>query len=458
MNHAQVFVLARLFGTNGIRGLVNNELTPEMVLNIARAVGTVLGPGKMAVSRDSRCGGMMYTGLVTAGLLSTGCPVVDIGPAPTPALQYYVRVTDCVSAMMVTASHNPPEFNGIKVIGPDGIEVDRDIEQRIEDVYLSRSFKTVAWTGVPSRTYDDTAIRRYIDAIISAVDVEAIRHRGPTVVIDGANSVGSLVTPHLLRKIGCRVYSMNAQMDGLFPGRPPEPTSENIIELSKTVQAVGADMGIAHDGDADRATFVDEKGNVLSGDQSFAIIAARVLAKKRGSTLVTPVSSGRLIEDIARQAGARIEWTRVGSVVVSHTIVELNAELGGEENGGVFYPRHQPVRDGAMTAAKMAEILSVENRRLSEIVSALPTYYTKKIKIPVPREKNAQVLQRLIDMTKDITKITLDGIKLIYDKGWILIRPSGTEPLWRIFAEGTTQHDAEELCKMGETLVDRALS
>ncbi len=450
--------LSRLFGTNGVRGVVNSELTPEMVLNIARSTGTVLGPGKMAVSRDARCGGMMYISLVKAGLLSTGCSVVDIGLAPTPALQYFVRATGCAGAIMVTASHNPAEFNGIKVIGPDGIEVTRAVEEKIEAVYHSRSFRTVGWAEISSISYDDTAIRRYIDAIRSKVDVAAIQKRGLRVVFDGANSVGSLVTPILLRELGCQVYSMNAQIDGRFPGRPPEPTPENITELSKTVQAIGADMGIAHDGDADRATFVDETGRVLFGDLSFAIIASRTLARKRGSTLVTPVSSGRLIEDVARQADARIEWTPVGSVNVSHRIVESNAELGGEENGGVFYPAHQPVRDGAMTVAKMLEIMAVENKRLSELVSELPVYHTKKIKVPVPRRQNEHVLQRLLVMTRDERRITLDGIKLIYDDGWILLRPSGTEPLWRIFVEGVTQQATEELCKRGESLVREALS
>ncbi|MFX1263142.1 MAG: phosphoglucosamine mutase, partial [Promethearchaeota archaeon] len=282
--------------------------------------------------------------------------------------------------------------------------------------------------------------------------------RNLVVVVDGANSVGSLVTPFLLREIGCKVISLNAQLDGSFPGRNPEPIPENLVELSKTVMSLGADIGIAHDGDADRATFVDETGRILWGDQSFAIVASRVLSKKEGSTLVTPVSSGRLIEDVAKQAGAKIDWTVVGSVVVSHRLEETGAELGGEENGGVFYPPHQPVRDGAMTAALVLEAMAVEGKKLSELVAELPKYFSTKIKVPVPAEKKDALLDVLVELTEGQDRITIDGVKLLFDDGWILTRPSGTEPLWRCFTEASTQERADELANEGRLLIKRAMA
>ncbi|MFW9888586.1 MAG: phosphoglucosamine mutase, partial [Candidatus Thorarchaeota archaeon] len=379
--------MGRLFGTNGVRGVINEDLTLDLALNLARALGTELGPGKIAVSRDSRHGGLMFTRAIIAGLLSTGCSPIDIGPAPTPALQFMVPRLGCVAGVMVTASHNPPEFNGIKVLGSNGIEVTRETEAKIEDAYFEKRFTVADWDSIGEASEYHDAIRQYITAIKSHVDVEAIKRRNFVVVVDAANSVGSLVTPFLLREIGCKVISLNAQLDGSFPGRNPEPIPENLVELSKTVMSIGADIGIAHDGDADRATFVDEKGQTLWGDQSFAIVASRVLAKKKGSTLVTPVSSGRLIEDIAKQAGAKIDWTVVGSVVVSHRLEEIGAELGGEENGGVFYPPHQSVRDGAMTAALVIEIMALEEKKLSQMVAELPTYFSTKIKVPTPAEK-----------------------------------------------------------------------
>ncbi|MFW9920120.1 MAG: phosphoglucosamine mutase [Candidatus Thorarchaeota archaeon] len=449
--------MGKLFGTNGVRGTINEGLTVDMILDISRAVGTVLGLGRISISTDSRMGGEMFKRTAISGLLSTGCDVVDIGPSPTPCLQFNTPVLHCVGGVIITASHNPPTFNGIKVIGADGIEVTRAVEAAIEDVYFSKEFAVAKWNEIGKLYSDDGAIRRYIDAIKNHVNTAAITKRAPIVVVDGANSVGSLVTPILLRELGCKVISINAQMDGMFPGRNPEPTPENIVDLSKTVLSVGADIGIAHDGDADRATFVDEAGNILWGDQSFAIVARFVLSKKKGSTLVTPVSSGRLIEDIVEEADAKIDWTEVGSVVVSHRVVEIDAELGGEENGGVFYPNHIAVRDGAMTAAQMVDIMVSSEAKLSELVDRLPQYNSSKTKVPVPPEKKDSLLHTLLELTKDDPRITLDGIKLQYDEGWILMRPSGTEPLWRCFAEARSQEKADELCARGVNLIRTAI-
>jgi len=343
-------ILTKMFGTNGVRGVINKDLTVDMVLKLSRAIGSVLGPGTFGIARDSRMGGEMFTGVLTSGLTSTGCSVVNLGFAPTPTLQYMIPRLGCIGGVMVTASHNPPQFNGIKALGSNGIEVTRETEDQIEAVYHSNKFRIADWNEIGQVTHNDSAIDVYLAGIKSLLDVEVIKKKKLKVIVDCANSVGGLVTPRLLRELGCTVVSLNSQLDGSFPGRNPEPIPENIKDLAHAVSAIGADLGVAHDGDADRATFVDETGRVLWGDQSFALIASRVLARKHGSTLVTPVSSGRLIEDVARKAGAKIDWTVVGSVIVSHRLMEIGAELGGEENGGVFYPAHQPVRDGAMTA------------------------------------------------------------------------------------------------------------
>ena len=449
--------MGKIFGTNGVRGVINESFTVDMVLDISRAVGTILGPGKIAIARDSRMGGEMFMSAAISGLLSTGCSVIDIGPAPTPTLQFNTPILDCVGGVVITASHNPPEFNGIKVMGASGIEVTREVESQIEDIYFSKKFKVATWESIGSVSKDDLALRRYIDAIKSHVDIKSLKKRNLTVVVDGATSVGSLVTPILMRELGCKVISINSQMDGMFPGRNPEPIPENIKDLSQAVVSVGADLGLAHDGDADRTTFVDETGRILWGDQSFAILARFVLGQKPGSTLVTPVSSGRLIEDIVANAGAKIDWTEVGSVVVSHRVVEINAEFGGEENGGVFYPDHQAVRDGAMTAAQIVDIMTLEDQKLSELVASLPQYFNTKTKVHVPAEKKTALLKSLIELTKDEETITLDGVKIIYDEGWILMRPSGTEPLWRCFAEAKTQEGADSLRDKGISLIEAAV-
>ncbi|MHA1636673.1 MAG: phosphoglucosamine mutase [Candidatus Thorarchaeota archaeon] len=450
--------MGKLFGTNGVRGTINQDLTVDVVLDLSRAIGTVLGPGKVAISCDSRMGGDMFTRTVIAGLLSTGCSIIDIGPAPTPTLQFITPKLDCVTGVMVTASHNPREFNGIKVMGANGIEVARSVENEIEEIYYSKKFRVAQWDEIGSVTSYKNAIPVYIEAIKSHVGVDLIKSRELTVVFDGANSVGSLATPQLLLELGCKVISLNSQLDGKFPGRNPEPTPSNLVELTNAVKNLGADLGIAHDGDADRAVFLDETGRILWGDQSFAIVAKHVLSKKPGSTLVTPVSSGMLIEDIAKAAGAKIDWTVVGSVIVSHRIDEINAEIGGEENGGVFYPAHLAVRDGAMTSAQIIDIMATEGKTLSQLVEDLPTYFSAKTKVPVPPDTKEKILQVLMESTKDENRITLDGIKLIHSDGWFLLRPSGTEPLWRCFAESSSQEMADELCKKGVQMIESAIN
>ena len=447
----------KMFGTNGVRGTINEEITVDLVLNLGRAIGSVLGLGQIALARDSRMGGEMYRRVLSAGLLSTGCSVTDLGLVPTPTLQFMVPRLNSVAGVMVTASHNPPEFNGIKVMGPNGIEVSRAIENQIETTYHSGEFTVADWKNIGQVEYNDSALHPYLAGVKSHLDVESIRNRKLTVVVDCANSVGALATPQLLRDLGCKVISLNSQLDGTFPGRNPEPIPDNISELARTMKSIGADIGIAHDGDSDRATFVDETGAVLWGDQSFALIASRVLSRKPGSTLVTPVSSGKLIEDVAEQAGAKIDWTIVGSVVVSHRLAEIGGDLGGEENGGVFYPPHQPVRDGAMTAAQIVEIVATEGKTLSQLVGELPLYFSAKVKVPVPPDKKEAILQALLELTEGMERITMDGVKILYDEGWILIRPSGTEPLYRSFAEGKTQETADRLCKIGVDMINKAV-
>jgi phosphomannomutase/phosphoglucomutase len=342
-------------------------------------------------------------------------------------------------------------------MGPNGIEVSREIEGYIESKYHNGEFTVADWNKIGQVAYDDSSLHQYLSGIKTHLDVEAIKDSKLTVVVDCANSVGAQATPQLLRELGCKVISLNSQLDGAFPGRNPEPTPENIVELARIVRATGADLGIAHDGDADRATFVDEKGRVLWGDQSFALIVSRVLSKKPGSVLVTPVSSGKLIEDVVEQVGAKIDWTVVGSVVVSHRLAEIKGDLGGEENGGVFYPPHQPVRDGAMTAAQVVEIVALEGKTLSQLVGELPVYFSTKVKVPVPSDKKEDILQGLLELTEDSERITMDGVKILYDEGWILIRPSGTEPLYRSFAEGKTQETADRLCQSGVDLINEAI-
>ncbi len=436
----------RLFGTNGIRGVVNLDLTPEFIIKVGTAIGTFFEGGRILVGYDSRTSSPMLTQAVIGSLTSTGCTVYDVGMAPTPAIQYAVKHYQMDGGVIITASHNPPEYNGIKVVANDGIELPRKREVEIENIFFDEKFQLVGWDKIGRIYRLPEILDIYIEAIKKHVDISAIRRKNFHVVVDPGNGVGGLAAPYLLREIGCRVTTINANIDGTFPSRPPEPRPENLRELTSTVRVVNADVGVAYDGDADRSIFVDEKGEIHWGDRTFALIEKYFLQNNPGETIVTPVSSSYLIKEIANQYDGKVVWTRVGSIIVSHEMKKLNAKLGGEENGGVFYAPHQPVRDGAMTTALILGIMAKTDKKLSELLAELPLYYIEKDRLECPDELKERVLEEFIRQVKDMTIDTIDGAKIWFsDKSSILIRPSGTEPIYRFYAEGKTRNRAVQL-------------
>ena len=436
----------RLFGTNGIRGVTNVDLTPEFAMKIGSAVGTFFENGQILVGYDGRTSSPMLAQAVIAGLTSTGCTVYNVGMVPTPAIQYAVKHHKMNGAVMVTASHNPPEYNGIKVIAKNGIELPREQEVEIENIFFGEKIRKAEWNEIGEIRQLPGILDTYREAIKKHVDVSVIKKRRFHVVVDAGNGVGGLTAPYLLREIGCRVTTINANIDSTFPSRPPEPRPENLGELASMVRAVSADLGVAYDGDADRSIFVDETGEIYSGDRTFALIEKYFLQDNPGERIVTPVSSSRLIEEIADEYGGKVVWTKVGSIIVSHTMKKVNAKLGGEENGGVFYVPHQPVRDGAMTTALILDIMAKTGRKLSELLAELPRYYLKKDKLKCPDGLKEPVLEQLIQQVKGMSIDTTDGAKIRFpDKSSILIRPSGTEPIYRFYAEGKTRKRATQL-------------
>ncbi|MCS7115582.1 MAG: phosphoglucosamine mutase [Nitrososphaerota archaeon] len=438
----------RLFGTNGIRGVVNKELTPEMTVEIGSAIGTFFQHGNLIVGHDARTSSPMLAKAVISGLTSTGCNVLFAGMAPTPALQHAVKSRGADGAVIITASHNPPEYNGIKVVWNDGIEISREQEIEVENIFFDKKASYAKWDKIGKIETIPNVIEEYIEAVKKQVDAAKIASANFHVVVDAANSVAAQAVPKLLRGLGCKVTTINADINGTFPGRPPEPRPENLKELALTVRAVGADLGVAFDGDADRAIFVDERGEVHWGDKTFALVAKNFLKSHRGEKIVTPVSSSTLVKDIADAYGGKIVWTKVGSVTVSHTMKKLNAKLGGEENGGIFYGPHQPVRDGAMATALILSIMVEENAKLSKMMEELPKYFIEKDKIECPNELKEKVLEKLIEGTKGLEINTIDGVKVWFeDKSSILMRPSGTEPIYRIYAEAKTEKKAKALIK-----------
>ncbi len=449
--------MTRLFGTNGIRGIVGPDMNADLALKVGRAIGTSFGGGTVALGRDTRLSGPMLARAAASGLMSAGCDVIDLGVVPTPSEQFFLAKSGHLKGgVVITASHNPREFNGIKALDARGMEMRREDEEAIESIFFDAAFRVAAWSEVGSIRTDDNANQRYLEAILAKVDAAAIRKSAFTVVIDPGNGAGCVVTPYLLRSLGCRVISLNGQPDGAFPGRMPEPIPDHLGDLMRVVSEVHADLGIAHDGDADRAIFVDDKGSFVYGDKSLALLAKAAI-QGRGGTVVTPVSTSSLIDDVMREAGGRVVRTRVGSPIVARTMFETGAAFGGEENGGVIFPDHQFCRDGAMSAAKMLELLAHEGKRLSSLVAALPQYHLKKANVSVPVENRDAVLASLVDLTKGRTVDTTDGVKIVEGDGAVLVRPSGTEPIFRVYAEGRSPERADALAAEGVELIQKAL-
>lgn len=438
----------RLFGTNGIRGIANKELTPEIAAKIGSAIGTFFNSGKLIVGHDARTSSPMLVKATASGLNAAGCDVLFAGMAPTPTLQYAVKNHKVDGAVIVTASHNPPQYNGIKVVGNDGIEISREQEIEIEDIFFEDKVRYAEWNKIGETQTLIGVIDEYLEAIKKHVDVSKIAKKHYHVVVDAANSVAALTVPKLLRDLGCKVTTINANIDGTFPARLPEPRPENLTELALTVKAVKADIGVAFDGDADRSIFVDENGEIHWGDKTFALVEKYFLIKNPGEKIVSPISSSTLVKDIADAYGGEIVWTKVGSVTVSHTMKKLNAKLGGEENGGIFYGPHQAVRDGGMATALILDIMAESNKSLSKLLEELPKYFIEKGKVECPSELKEKVLEKLIEQTRGLNANTIDGVKIWFeDKSSILARPSGTEPLYRLYAEAKTKKRAEELIR-----------
>ncbi len=449
--------MTRLFGTNGIRGVVGRDMTADLAVRVGHAIGSHFGPGSVVMARDPRLSGPMLMKAVAAGLMAAGLEVIDLGMVPTPCAQYYVhRHGSLRGGVVITASHNPREFNGIKALDARGMEMAREEEEAIERIYFEESYRTADWSAVGDLRVDGSAVDLYLRGILSHVDVEAVRKKRLTIVADPASGAGCVTTPYLLRMLGCRVLTLNGHPDGAFPGRLPEPTVEHLGDLMRSVPASKADLGVAHDGDADRAIFVDEAGAFVYGDRSLALLAKSELARHSG-LVVTPVSTSSVLEDVVLEAGGKLLRTKVGSPIVARAMLEQGATFGGEENGGIIFPEHQFCRDGGMTLAKLLEVVAREGKPLSALLGALPQYSLSKAAVEVPANRRQATLDALAGLVQGRRVETIDGVKIYEPDGWVLVRPSGTEPLFRVYAEARTAERASALAQEGTDLIRRAL-
>jgi phosphomannomutase / phosphoglucomutase len=429
----------KLFGTNGVRGVVNTELTPELALKLSMATGTYFKGADLTVGCDGRVSSPVFLDIVCAGLASVGCQVWKLGRITTPGLQFLTKDWGLKGGIMVTASHNPPEYNGLKVMGNMGVELPHEDEMKIERIYFHSKWKVTDWDKIKQPLPVAEKFSGYVRSILDSVG-EIPRQSRLKVLIDAANGVSVLSMPTLIERLGGTVSIINGNIDGTFPGRMPEPTPANLRKTSTILPILHADFGVAYDGDGDRAVFLDEHGSVCWGDHTFAIIVKDFLENHPGQKIVTPISSSMIIEEIAEKYGGEVVYTPVGSVYVSNLMLKIRANLGGEENGGIFYAPHVAARDGGITTAMIYRIVAEKKRPLSKLIEELPKSYIVKDKIPCPDPIKAKVTQAVRDLPRRDKVLDIDGIKVwIPPRSWILIRPSGTEPIFRILAEAPTK-------------------
>jgi len=435
--------MAKFFGTNGIRGVFDEDFTLEFIHEMTLSIGTYFEKGPILIGYDGRESSPLICKIITSSLNSIGIDCNVAGLVPTPCLEYAVKSLGYSGGIMITASHNPPQYNGIKPAGKDGVEISREDELIIEDIYSKKN-----WLSKPEKwgiTNDETkTIETYLDGIMTHIDSNLIESKPFKVVLDLGNGAQAVTAPNFCKKLNCEVVLVNEQVDGKFPGRGSEPTPQNLSVLSKAVLENKADFGIAFDGDGDRSIFCDDLGNILTGDKSALILINHILKKNPNSLVVTCLNSGTNTETLAEKYNSKVLRTKVGSVEVSRKMLSTNALIGFEENGGFMFGKHNHVRDGCMSLGLMLDFLSTTENSLSQEISQLPPSFTTKDKIECSKENAKKIISLLKDEFPDSD--TSDGIKITLDpKNWVMIRPSGTEPIIRIYAESTDLENLEAL-------------
>ena len=430
---------AKLFGTSGIRGKIGSEVTCELALNVGKSLAYYLGnEGTVVLGYDTRTTNKMLDQAICAGLLESGVDVVKIGMVPTPLVGYATEKLNADAGIMLTASHNPSQYNGIKLWNKNGMAYTSSQERKIEEIYANKDYISVTWDNVGKLSVNEEIKGQYIDDLVDMVDIK----KGLKVVIDCASGAGSEISPLVFRKAGCEVTTLNSQPDGFFPGRNPEPNAENLQTLMKTVVAIGADLGIAHDGDADRMITVDEKGNISPFDSLLALIS-----KQFDGDIVTTVDAGLCMDESVKGEVIR---TPVGDVNVAEVIIERNAAFGGEPSGTWLHPDFCMCPDGILSGLRMAEIVSRDGN-LSDLLEAIPSYPNIREKITCSKEAKVKVMEDMEELLKDafddIADVnSLDGVRLTFaDDSWVLVRPSGTEDYIRITLESRDAERAEEI-------------
>ena len=446
-----MMVAKKLFGTSGIRGKIGSEVTCELALNVGKSLAYYLGnEGRVVLGYDTRNTNQMLDQAICAGLLESGVDVIKIGMVPTPLVGYATEKLDADAGIMLTASHNPSQYNGIKLWNKNGMAYTSVQEEKIEEIYADKQYCSVSWDKVGNLSFNEEIKGQYIDDLVAMVDIE----KGLKVVVDCASGAGSEISPLVFRKAGCEVTTLNSQPDGFFPGRNPEPNAENLQTLMKTVVAIGADLGIAHDGDADRMITVDENGEISPFDSLLALIS-----KEFDGDVVTTVDAGLCMDESVK---GEVFRTPVGDVNVAEVIIEKDAAFGGEPSGTWLHPDFCMCPDGILSGLRMAELVSKKGK-LSDLLAEIPSYPNIREKITCSKEAKINVMENMEELLKDafddIADVnSLDGVRLTFsDDSWVLVRPSGTEDYIRITLESRDAQRADEIKEICVKIINENL-
>ncbi len=444
-----------IVSVSGIRGIVGKDLTPELVGRYASSMGILAaeaGNARVVLARDARTSGPMFAAAARAGLQSVGCEVIDCGMIPTPTAQLAVEHHGAGGGIVITASHNPVEWNALKFIGPDGVFLDEETGHRLVTIADADALPRVGWDAVGGLVEDADAIGRHLDAVraLSVVDVERIRKNAFTVALDCTRGVGGSFMPALLESLGCQVEGMELETDGRFT-RPPEPVPQNLVGLGRLVRDCGADVGMAVDPDGDRLALTDGDGKAIGEDYTLAFAVRAVLAQTPGPVVVN-LSTSLIVDDAARPYGIEVTRAPVGEANVARAMRSRNAIVGGEGNGGVMLPELHLGRDAAVAAAVVLHLMAQTGDTVAQLVEAAPQYAIVKAKAP-----------RLGDLSATYGALTSsfngadvdrqDGLRLSWEDAWLHVRPSGTEPIVRLIAEAPTRERAEELVGQARAVV-----
>ncbi|HEY7181556.1 MAG TPA: phosphoglucosamine mutase [Blastocatellia bacterium] len=436
-------------GITGVRGIVGETFTPELVIAFAQAVGTYLGGGRILVCRDTRPSGPMVRSAVMAGLIATGCEAIDLGVCPTPSMQLAVKRLNAAGGVSITAGHNPLPWNALKFVRGDGLYLNTRQAEELLDIFYQGEFEKAKWNEIQTQIETQDAIEPHIEVLKSAFDVEAIRARKLTVAVDCCNGACSALSPRWLQELGCAVLAINDDVAAPFP-HDPEPKRETMAQLRAIVKAGRADIGFAHDADGERLGVVTETGEPLSEEMTLALatdIKLSGLGRAPGA-VVTNVSTTQAVERIAARYGSNVIRVPVGAAYVSEAILEHNAVIGGEGNGAVAIPEIHASADSAAAMGLILEHIARTGKTVSELVANLPRYTMLKHYVQIEPNLLYSAIQNARDESGRAGAAEIDfsdGVKLTWPDGWVHIRASNTESMIRVIAEAEDEKRAREL-------------